>query len=63
MGSPGDSGGKKSTCNVKDSGSILGAGDRLEKETGSPLLYSCLEHPMDRGAWRATAHGMAQSQT
>ena len=39
MGSPGDSGSKKSTCNVKDSGSILGAGDRLEKETGS---LSCI---------------------
>ena len=30
---------------------------------GSPLQYSCLENPMGRGAWRATAHGVAKSQT
>ena len=30
---------------------------------GSPLQYSCLEHPMDRGGWRATAHRVAQSGT
>ena len=29
---------------------------------GSPLRYSCLENPMDRGAWQATAHGVAKSQ-
>ena len=30
---------------------------------GNPLQYSCLENPMDRGAWRATVHGVSQSQT
>ena len=30
---------------------------------GNPLQYSCLEHPMDRGAWWATVHGVAKSQT
>ena len=30
---------------------------------GNPLQYSCLENPMDRAAWRATAHGVAKSQT
>ena len=30
---------------------------------GNPLQYSCLENPMDRGAWRATVHGVAESQT
>ena len=30
---------------------------------GTPLHYSCLENPMDRGAWRATVHGVAKSQT
>ena len=30
---------------------------------GNPLQYSCLENPLDRGAWRATAHGVAESQT
>ena len=29
---------------------------------GNPLQYSCLENPMDRGAWRATVHGVAESQ-
>ena len=31
--------------------------------SGDPLQYSCLENPMDRGAWRATVHGAAKSQT
>ena len=30
---------------------------------GSPLQYSCLENPMDRGAWQATVHRVAKSQT
>ena len=30
---------------------------------GNPLRYSCLENPMDRGAWRATVHGVTNSQT
>ena len=30
---------------------------------GNPLQYSCLENPMDRGAWRATVHGVVESQT
>ena len=30
---------------------------------GNPVQYSCLENPMDRGAWRATVHGVAKSQT
>ena len=30
---------------------------------GNPLQYSCLENPMDRGAWRAVVHGVAESQT
>ena len=35
----------------------------LEKENGNPLQYSCLENPMDRGAWWATIHGVAKSRT
>ena len=42
---------------------FLGWEDPLEEENGSPLQYSCLENPMDRGAWRATVHGVAKSQT
>ena len=36
---------------------VLGEGN------GNPLQYSCLENPMDRGAWRATVHGVAKSRT
>ena len=38
-------------------GKILGEGN------GNPLQYSCLGNPMNRGAWQATAHGVAKSQT
>ena len=40
-----------------------GQEDLLKKENGNPLQYSCLENSMDRGAWRATVHGVAKSQT
>ena len=36
--------------------------DPLEEENGNPLQYSCLENPMDRGAWWATVHRMAKSR-
>ena len=39
----------------------LGQEDPLEKGMANPLQYSCLGHPMDRGAWRATVHGVAES--
>ena len=35
---------------------------KIGEANGSPLQYSCLENPMDRGAWRATVHGVAKSQ-
>ena len=41
----------------------LGWEDPLEEGTGNPLQYSCLENPMDRGAWWATAHGVPKSWT
>ena len=41
----------------------LGWKDPLEKENGNPLQYSCLENPMDGGAWWATVHGVTKSQT
>ena len=41
----------------------LGWEDPLEKENGNPLQYSCLENPIDRGAWWATVHGVAKSWT
>ena len=39
----------------------LGQEDPLEKGNGYPLQYSCLDNSMDRGAWRATIHGVAKS--
>ena len=39
----------------------LGLEDHLGGGHGNPLQYSCLENPMDRGAWRATVHGVAES--
>ena len=45
---------------VRDVGSIPGREDLLEN--GNPLQDSCLENPMDRGAWRAIVHRVAQSQ-
>ena len=39
---------------------FLGREDTLEEGNGHPLQYSCLENPIDRGAWRATVHGIAR---
>ena len=58
LGFPHSSVGKESLCNAGDLGSISGSG-RSPGE-GNPLQYSCLENPMDRGAWRATVHGVAR---
>ena len=48
---------------VRDAGSIPGLGRSPGGGHGNPLQYSCLENPMDRGAWRATVHRVAQSWT
>ena len=47
---------------VRDTGSIPGSGRSPGGEHGSPLQYSCLENPMDRGAWQATVHGVTKSR-
>ena len=60
---PGGSGGEESTCSAGDLGSVLGSGRSPGEENGNPLLYSCLENPMDRGAWQAAVHGSTKSQT
>ena len=52
-----------SACNVGDLGSIPGSGRSPGEGNGNPLQYSCLENPMDRGAWWATVHGVAESWT
>ena len=57
---------KNSSANagdVRDTSSIPGLGRSPGGEHGNPLQYSCLENPMDRGAWRATAHRVTRSQT
>ena len=48
---------------VRDRGSIPGWGRSPGGGHGNPLQYSCLENPMDRGAWQSTVHGVARSQT
>ena len=58
--------GKKSACSAGaagDTGLIPGSGRSPGGGHGDPLQYSCLENPMDRGAWQATVHGVAKSQT
>ena len=51
--------GKEYACNAGDPDSIPGSG----RENGDPLQYSCLENPMDRGAWQTTVHMVTKSQT
>ena len=63
MGFPGGSEVKASVCNVGDLDSIPGSGRFPGEGNGNPLQYSCLENPMDRGAWWATVHGVEKSQT
>ena len=48
---------------VRDMGSIPGLGRSSGRGSGNPLWYSCLESPMDRGAWWATVHGVTKSRT
>ena len=63
MGFPGGSEGKASACNAGDLGSIPGLGRSPGEGNGNPLQYSCLENSTDGGAWWATVHGVAKSQT
>ena len=62
-GFPGASEVKASACNAGDLGLITGSGRSPGEVNGNPLQYSCLENPMDEGAWWATVHGVAKSQT
>ena len=62
-GLPAGSDGKASACNVGDPGSIPGSGRCPGEGNGNPLQHSCLENPMDGGAWQATVHGVAKSWT
>ena len=64
LGFPGASEVKASACNL---GSVLGSvpvsGRSPGEGNGNPLQYSCLENPMEGGAWWATVHGVTKSQT
>ena len=62
LGFPGGSDGKDSACNAGDLGSIPESGKSPGEGNGYPLQYSCLENPMDRGAWQAIGHGVTKSQ-
>ena len=55
--------GKESVCSAGDAGLIPVSGRSPGGGYGSPLQYSCLENPMDRGAWWATVHRVAKSPT
>ena len=58
---PGGSDSEVSAWNVEDQSSIPGSGRSPGEGNGNPLQYSCLEKPMDGGAWRATVHGVTES--
>ena len=60
---PGSSDGKASAYNEGDPGSIPGSGRSPGEGNGNPLQYSCLENPMNGGAWLAAVHGVTKSQT
>ena len=62
-GLPGSLSGKESACNAGEAGSIPGSVRSSGEGASKPLQYSCLENPMDRGAWSVTVHEVAKSQT
>ena len=63
VGFPGSSMVKNPSANAGDVSLIPGSGRSPGGGNGNPLQYSCLENPMDRGAWWATVHGVGKSQT
>ena len=63
LGFPSGSVGKESACSAGNVGSISGSGKFPEGGHGTVLQYSCLENPMDRGAWQTTVLGVTKSQT
>ena len=60
MSFPHSSVGKECICNAGDLGLIPVSGRFPGEGNGNPLQYSCLENPMDRGAWWATIHGVVR---
>jgi len=51
---------KNLPANAEDAGSTAGWGRCPGEGNGNPLQYSCLENPMDKGAWQATVHGVTK---
>ena len=60
LGFPYGSVGKESACSAGDLGSIPGSGRSPGEGNGNSLQYSCLDNPMDRGAWWTTVHGVTR---
>ena len=60
---PGSSEVKEPACNAGELGSIPGLGRSPGEENGNPLQYSCLENPMDRGAWQAIVYRVTKNRT
>ena len=63
VGFPGGSKCTESACSAGDQSSVPGSGRPPGEGHGNPLQHSCLENPMDRGAWPATVHAVAKSWT
>ena len=59
-GLPGGLNGEELACQARDAGLIPGSGRSPGGGHGNPLQYSCLENPMDKGAWRAAVHGVTK---
>ena len=62
MGFPGTKNPPANSGNIRDTGSVPGSGRSPGEGNGYPLQSSCLENPMDRGAWQVTVHGVARVQ-
>ena len=62
-GFPGGSNGKESACNAEEQGSTPWLGRSPGRRHGNPLQFSCMENPMDRGAWWASPRGHKESHT
>ena len=60
LGFPHSSVGKDSACSAGDLSSMPGLGRSPGEGNGNPFQYSCLENPMNRGAWQVTVHGVAR---
>ena len=60
---PGSASSREPACHAREVRSIPGSGRSLREGQGNPLHYSCLEDPMDRGAWWSSVHRVAKSQT